>query len=249
MRGLPCFTLIATAVTSVVAHTTVYGVWINGVFQGDGRDVYIRSPPNNDPVKDITSSAMACNVNNSPVGTTLSVVGGDRFTFEWYHNSRDDDIIAASHLGPIAVYIAPTTSNGAGTVWTKIFEDVYNGTWATTRLISAHGQHTVVIPEVPAGDYLLRAEIAALHEAYSLYSQVPSKGTQFYISCAQIRVTSESASGSELSANTAFPGTYTDSTPGILWNVYDQDPTEYVAPGPDVWSGAPGGSISQVGSA
>ncbi len=41
MRGPLCFTLIATAVTSVVAHTTVYGVWINGVFQGDGRDVYV----------------------------------------------------------------------------------------------------------------------------------------------------------------------------------------------------------------
>lgn len=86
MRGLLCFSLITAAVTSVVAHTTVYGVWINGVFQGDGRDVYIRSPPNNDPVKDITSSAMACNVNNIAVGTTLSVVGGDSFTFEWYHN-------------------------------------------------------------------------------------------------------------------------------------------------------------------
>ena len=47
-----------------LAHTLVWGVWVNAVDQGDGRSVYIRSPPNNNPVKDITSAAMACNVNN-----------------------------------------------------------------------------------------------------------------------------------------------------------------------------------------
>ncbi|KAK0488927.1 glycoside hydrolase family 61 protein [Armillaria novae-zelandiae] len=234
MRGLLCFSLITTTITSVVAHTRVYGVWINGVFQGDGRDVYIRSPPTNDPVKDITSSAMACNVNNIAVGTTLSVTGGDKFTFEWYHDSRDDDIIAASHLGPIAVYIAPTTSNGAGTVWTKVFEDVYNGTWATTRLISAHGQHTVVIPDVPAGDYLLRGKVPP----FPCKAKAPPNTTIHSGNCCTSR-----------SVLVVLAGTYTDSTPGILWNVYDQDPTEYVAPGPDVWSGSLGGSISQVGSA
>lgn len=59
-------TLVALAafVSTVAAHTTVWGVWVNGVDQGDGRDQYIRSPPNNNPVKDLTTSAMACNVNN-----------------------------------------------------------------------------------------------------------------------------------------------------------------------------------------
>ncbi|KAG8678942.1 hypothetical protein FRC09_019398, partial [Ceratobasidium sp. 395] len=72
--------LVSAAVVS--AHATVYGVWINGVFQGDGRNQYIRSPPNNNPVKDLNSGAMACNVNNRAVGRTLSVKAGDTVTFE-----------------------------------------------------------------------------------------------------------------------------------------------------------------------
>lgn len=55
---------LVSLVASAVAHTTVWGVWVNGVDQGDGRNVYVRSPPNNNPVKDLTSDAMACNVNN-----------------------------------------------------------------------------------------------------------------------------------------------------------------------------------------
>jgi lytic cellulose monooxygenase (C1-hydroxylating) len=115
--------------TGANAHSTVWGAWVNGVFQwvfplnkllsfehkylrGDGRNVYIRSPPNNNPVKDIYSSAMTCNVNNNAAPKTLRVKPGDKYTFEWYHDYRDDEIIASSHKGPILVYIAPKSSNG-----------------------------------------------------------------------------------------------------------------------------------------
>ncbi|ESK85191.1 glycoside hydrolase family 61 protein [Moniliophthora roreri MCA 2997] len=238
--------VLASFVATTFAHTTVWGVWVNGAFQGDGRNNYIRSPPNNNPVKDLKSSAMTCNVNNRVVGNYVSVKAGDELTFEWYHNTRDDDIIAASHKGPILVYIAPASSNGQGPVWTKIFQDGYNSetsTWAVDRLISSHGQHSVIVPNLPAGDYLFRAEIIALHEAYDLYSQNNLKGAQFYISCTQIRVTS---SGDQtLPEGTSIPGAYTDSTPGIKWNLYEDgdDPNTYVVPGLQVWSGAQGGSV------
>ncbi|KAJ8457510.1 hypothetical protein ONZ45_g18283 [Pleurotus djamor] len=164
--------------------------------------------------------------------------------------SRDDDIIASSHKGPVQVYIAPAASNGAGPVWTKLFSDSYeNGYWAVDKLILAHGQHSVTIPNIPAGDYLLRAEIAALHEANVAYTSNPIRGVQMYMSCAQISVTS---SGTQtLPGGTSFPGTYTSSTPGIVWNLYDfvSNPNNYVAPGPAVWDGADGGSVAQVGSA
>ncbi|KAG8734932.1 hypothetical protein FRC10_011207 [Ceratobasidium sp. 414] len=151
-------TLLSAAFVS--AHTTVYGVWLNGVFQGDGRNSYIRSPPNNNPVKDLTSSAMACNVNNVVVPKSVSVKAGDTLTFEWYHDTRNDDIIATSHKGPVQVYIAPASSNGAGDVWVKIFSAKGSGsTWAVDQLIASHGQHSVKIPNVAAGQYLLRAEI------------------------------------------------------------------------------------------
>ena len=69
----PTHTLLRTALLGAVllarprfahAHTTVWGLWVNGADQGDGRNVYIRSPPNNSPVVDLTSDAMACNVDN-----------------------------------------------------------------------------------------------------------------------------------------------------------------------------------------
>ncbi|RDB23534.1 Endo-beta-1,4-glucanase D [Hypsizygus marmoreus] len=241
--------VLASFLATAVAHTTIWGVWVNGVFQGDGRNQYIRSPPNNNPVKDLKSSAMACNVNNRVVPKTVSVKSGDKLTFEWYHSTRNDDIIAASHHGPVLVYIAPASSNGQGAVWTKIFQDSYTSSWGVDRLIASHGQHSVVIPNIPAGDYLLRAELVTLHEADALYTQNPVRGVQLYPGCAQIKVTS---SGSQqLPGGLSFPGSYTDSTPGIQWNIYlpQNNPASYVPPGGAVWSGAAGGSIAQVGSA
>nr|ALN96977.1 auxiliary activity 9 [Panus similis] len=245
--GLTALSFVASA----AAHTLVWGVWVNGVDQGDGRNIYIRSPPNNNPVKNLTSPDMTCNVDNRVVPKSVPVNAGDTLTFEWYHNTRDDDIIASSHHGPIAVYIAPAASNGQGNVWVKLFEDAYNvtnSTWAVDRLITAHGQHSVVVPHVAPGDYLFRAEIIALHEADSLYSQNPIRGAQFYISCAQITINSSDDS-TPLPAGVPFPGAYTDSTPGIQFNIYTTPATSYVAPPPSVWSGALGGSIAQVGDA
>lgn len=56
----------------------------------------------------------------------------------------------------VQVYIAPASSNGAGAVWTKLASDSYSGSWAVTRLISSKGKHSVNIPNIPAGDYLIR---------------------------------------------------------------------------------------------
>lgn len=144
------------------------------------------------------------------------------------------------------MYIAPAATNGSGPVWVKIFEDTYTTSWAVDRLITAHGQHTVIVPDIPAGNYLFRAEINALHQADALYDQNPLRGAQFYISCAQITVTSDGPD--TLPEGIALPGAYTDSTPGIQWNLYDgSDPTKYVGPGPPVWDDALGGSIALVG--
>ncbi|KAF9007487.1 glycosyl hydrolase family 61-domain-containing protein [Cyathus striatus] len=236
------FLALASVVSTVVAHATVYGVWVNGVDQGDGRDNYIRSPLSNSPVKDLTSSDMMCNTNNRVVPSTVPVQAGDTVTFEWNHANRDDDIIDSSHKGPVQVYISSADKND----WTKLFEDGYTGgSWAVTRLISEHGQHSIIVPDIPAGDYLLRAEIAALHESDTLYSQNSARGNQFYPSCVQIKVTS---SGSEvLPGGSAFPGAYTDSTPGVLFDLYSADASTYIPPGPSVWTGAKGGSIKRVG--
>ena len=92
--------------TTVSAHAQVYGLWVNGEDQGDGRNVYIRSPPSNSPVKDLTSPDLVCNVNGGKAAPEfVKAASGDELTFEWYHDNRGDDIIDGSHKGPIISYL------------------------------------------------------------------------------------------------------------------------------------------------
>jgi len=238
---------LVSLAASASAHTLVWGVWVNGVDQGDGRSLYVRSPPNNNPVKNISLPDMACNVNNVPVPNTVNVQAYDEITFEWYHNTRDDDIIASSHHGPISVWIAPTSSEGAGDVWVKLFEDTYTTSWAVDRLIISHGQHSIIVPPIASGDYLLRAEIIALHEADVSYEDNPVRGAQFYISCTQVHI--DSPASTPLPTGVSFPGAYNESSPGVVFNIYSLPATSYVAPPPDLWSAALGGSIELVGNA
>ncbi|VUC33937.1 unnamed protein product [Clonostachys rosea] len=232
------------AMASVVsAHTHLWSVWINGEDQGDGRSKYIRSPPNNDPVKDLTSPNLVCNVNGgTAVSDFVSAAAGDEITFEWYHDNRADDIIAESHKGPIITYVAEyTDGNGASGIWTKIAEEGYEGgKWAVENLISNKGKKVVTIPSsLKAGKYLFRQEIIAHHESDTAYNVNSARGAQFYPTCVQVEITSGgSATPSE---NFDFNTGYTYADPGIVFNLYGSF-TSYSIPGPDVWTGADSGS-------
>lgn len=231
------------AITS--AHTTIWNIYVNGVDQGVGNKAggYIRFPPNNSPVKDLTSKDLTCNVANTPNTKTVTAAAGDKITVEWHHNDNtaSDDIIDPSHKGPVLVYIAPTASNGAGDVWVKLAESGLNaGTWAVDTLIANKGKHDFTLPSVLApGNYLVRPEIIALHEADAAFTANPARGAQLYMECIQLQVT---GSGSTtLPAGVAIPGAYKETDPGIVFNLYG-GPTTYTIPGPPVWNAAAGGS-------
>ncbi|KAJ8075064.1 hypothetical protein PM082_019391 [Marasmius tenuissimus] len=253
MHTTALFTLLCFT-TSVLAHSRVWGVWVNGKFQEDGRNVYIRSPETNYPVKDLYSKDMVCNTNNRVAPRSVNVKSGDELTFEWYHESRHDDIITDTHKGPIQVYIAPTSSDLASKpIWTKIFSDTYDSgskKWATIRLKKTKGQHSIIIPDIPTGDYTLRAEIIALHQALYPYNIKRNKGAEFYVSCVQIHIDNGSPT-KELPGGTSFPGTYSYDSRSIVWDLFGPkdkwNPQEYVTPGPGVWDGAKGGKIEKVG--
>jgi hypothetical protein len=121
--------------------------------------------------------------------------------------------------------------DGSGEVWFKIFEQgptISGGqlSWPSSGATKV----TVPIPKsLPSGEYLFRVEHIALHSAGS------SGGAQFYISCAQVKVTG-GGSGSP-SPLVAFPGAYKASDPGILINIYYPIPTSYTPPGPRPWKG------------
>lgn len=63
-------------------------------------------------------------------------------------------------------YIAPTKSNGAGDVWVKFAEDGYaDGKWAVNTLIANKGKHSITVPDLAAGEYLLRPKINTARSA------------------------------------------------------------------------------------
>jgi lytic cellulose monooxygenase (C1-hydroxylating) len=78
---LSIFLFAAAAARSVTAHATVMAAWLNDVDLGLGNSAsgYIRSPPSNSPITDVTSSSMTCNVNGQyAVAKTIEVKAGDK---------------------------------------------------------------------------------------------------------------------------------------------------------------------------
>jgi cellulase len=122
--------------------------------------------------------------------------------------------------------------------WFKIYQNTWakrsgssNGGddhWGVKDLNAHCGRLDVRIPtNIASGDYLLRAEVIALHAAGS------AGGAQLYMSCYQLTVNGGSG-GSP--ATVSFPGAYRASDPGLQINIY-QAMSSYTAPGPAVISG------------
>ncbi|KAF3004777.1 hypothetical protein E8E13_002001 [Curvularia kusanoi] len=234
---------LAAASQLASAHTTVWSISVNGKDAGVGNKAggYIDSPPNNNPVTDVTSAAMECNVAGTKASTSVTVKGGDKIAFQWHHNSNDagDDIIADSHKGPINVYVSKA---GSSLSWTKIWEDgLSGGKWAVDKLLAGSytgkkGQHDMTLPNLAPGDYILRPEINALHEGNR------QGGAQFYMECVHIKV--EGSGTAQLPSNgVKFPGAYKATDAGVLFDIY-AGKTSYPGVGPAVWSGASSGGSS-----
>ncbi|TFK18806.1 hypothetical protein FA15DRAFT_728773 [Coprinopsis marcescibilis] len=217
------FLVAASLMHTALAHMGIYGVWLNGEFRGDGRNVHVRTP--------------ASKI-NSPAG--------DTFAPEWFWSERGD-FYTGNHKGPLLVYIAPAVTSGPNTpnIWTKLYHYAYNttdGYWSDDyfqkNAEATKGHHFITIPDIPAGDYLVRSEIITLQEA--MYDN----GAQHYPSCVQIRVKTNGSA--VLPGGVSFPGTYVPLQRGLKWGLGGDDPSEYPIPGGPVWEGSPGGGIYKL---
>ncbi|KAJ1987871.1 hypothetical protein GGI25_004172 [Coemansia spiralis] len=240
---------VFASIAQVSAHTYLSHVTLDGTKYAEG--VCIRPYPTNRnfPVKDPSSTDLTCGVGgvSSVAAQTCPVDAGSTITVEWHHNddSASDDIIDVSHLGPCLVYMAPLSSNGAGDVWFKIFEDGYDPAtkqWCVNKIRANGGKLDVTLPsDIKAGDYLLRTEVIALHEADADYAVNPARGAQYYPNCAQVSV---SGGGDAVPQGYAIPGIYKTNSPGILFNLYTSFDS-YPIPGPPVYvSGSSSSSSS-----
>ncbi|KAF2465229.1 glycoside hydrolase [Lindgomyces ingoldianus] len=218
------------------AHTIFQELWVNGVAQGHTKG--IRVPAYDGPITDVTSNDVICNGGQQHTECTpqMQVKAGDKLTAEWHHTldsgstGEAQDPIDKGHLGPVMVYLAKVddalTTKVTGLKWFKIYEDGLDskGQWAVTRLYNNKGKVNFTLPScVQSGQYLLRAELIALHGAASY------PGAQLYMECAQINVT---GGGSANPPTVSFPGAYKGTDPGIKFQLFYPTPTTYTIPGP-----------------
>ena len=140
--------------------------------------------------------------------TVIDVTAGSTVTAIWRHTltSGPDSVMDPSHLGPTLAYLKKVddakTDPGPGDGWFKIQEDGYSGgVWGTSKVINDGGKHQIKIPDcIEPGQYLLRAEMIALHGAGTY------PGAQFYMECAQLNIVG--GSGAKTPDTHAIPGIY-----------------------------------------
>ncbi|WYZ45217.1 hypothetical protein EsH8_VIII_000533 [Colletotrichum jinshuiense] len=233
------------------AHTMLSKLYVDGQSQGDA--TCIRTPKDGDtatsPVAGLTSDDMACGKDGEIAAAyTCAAPGSSKLTFEFrqWPDARADGSIDPSHKGPCSVYIkkvddmATTAAAGAG--WFKIWDDGYDEStqqWCVDKLIANNGLLTVELPSgLPAGYYLVRPEILALHQAVSL------KDPQYYVGCAQVYIQSGPSGTLEVPSEYAvsIPGYIDGSEPGNTFNLYDNPQYPYPVPGPKPYS--PSGTAS-----
>ncbi len=180
MKGLA----LLAAASAVSAHTIFVQLEAGGVTNAISKG--IRTPTYDGPITDVTSNDLACNGGPNPTTPSkdvITVTAGTTVKAIWRHTltSGADDVMDASHKGPTIAYLKKvsdaTTDTGIGGGWFKIQEDGYtNGQWGTSTVITNGGFHYINIPAcIPNGQYLLRAEMIALHAASS------SGGAQLYV--------------------------------------------------------------------
>jgi len=233
------FRVTALISGSAYAHSIFTNLKVGSTLNGVG--VGIREPSYDGPITDVTSNNIACNGGPNPTTPSTKVFdveAGSAVTAVWRHTqtSGPNDVIDASHKGPVMAYMKKVsnaaTDPGYGSGWFKISEagltNAAAKTWATDDLIKALGQQSIPIPScIASGQYLLRAELIALHGAES------ANGAQFYMECAQINVTG--GTGAKTPATVSLPGAYKANDPGILINIYNTL-SSYTIPGPSVFT-------------
>jgi hypothetical protein len=243
------FMTVALATLSS-AHQMITHFHINGKADSS----CVRQPDSADPIIDLSSDAMACNiVNQYPATSKCAIKPSDNIAFEWrvdrniapadYPLKEPGDIRVGvtddSHKGPCAVYMKKvsdaSTATGPGDGWFKVSEDGLdsNGTFCTTRLREANAPQPGVIPQnIEAGDYLLRGEFLTLNNAGPA-SIGGAEQPQFYSGCVQVTVSG--TSGTAKPETVSIPGYVNISTPGLIFDIWNS-PTNtyknYPIPGP-----------------
>ncbi|KAF2674429.1 hypothetical protein BT63DRAFT_408618 [Microthyrium microscopicum] len=217
--------VIASAIALLSAVTEGHYMFqtVKSGSQGGGVYQFVRKNTNhNSPVVDLGDKDLRCNVGGTSGASTetMPVAAGSTVTF-----GADT---AVYHQGPISFYMTQVpdakTADGS-TPWFKVKDigPTFAGGQAKWDMSK---NYSVKIPScIAPGDYLLRIQQLAIHN--------PGGKPQFYISCAQIKV---SGGASTLPKPTvSIPGAFKASDSGYTANIYNNFKS-YTVPGPSVFT-------------
>ncbi|KAE8334642.1 glycosyl hydrolase family 61-domain-containing protein [Aspergillus arachidicola] len=191
----------------------------------DTQDAYVQTFDYNQP-------NIICHEDAKPGALAGEVAAGGKVTLHWSRWFED-------HRGPVISYLANCNGSCASVNKTKLeFFKIEEaglldnskspGRWASDELMAANNTWTVNIPsDIAAGNYVLRHEIIALHNAMS------NNGAQAYMQCINLKIT-----GGGTAAPKGIPATqfYKPTDPGILVDIFNNLRT-YVIPGPALYHG------------
>ncbi|KAK1762941.1 family 61 glycosyl hydrolase [Phialemonium atrogriseum] len=226
-----------TCASSTSAHTIFTQLTAGGTTYGVS---YAIRTPSYDGPQTPDSANIACNGPPNPTTPSdkiIEVQAGSSVSAVWRHTleSGPNDVMDAGHKGPVMAYLKKVTNaktdSGVGDGWFKIQQEGLNGgTWGTDTVINNKGNQVINIPKcIEDGQYLLRAEMIALHGARDV------NGAQLYMECAQINISG--GTGTVKPKTHSIPGIYKSNDPGLLLDIYNvKQPFNYVIPGPELFT-------------
>lgn len=189
-----------------------------------------RQWPDYNPIMMVTDAKMTCNGGTS-APLSAKITAGENITAVWKQWTHAQ--------GPVMVWMYPCPSgfdacDGLGADWFKIdemglFGDNPNSEdWGTAIVLNTNEWSSKVPESLKPGDYLIRHELLALHQANT---------PQFYPECAQLTVEGSGSASPSGEYLTPIPAYAPQSDPGIMVDIYNGGLTSYTPPGPKVWTG------------
>ncbi|EIW53754.1 glycoside hydrolase family 61 protein [Trametes versicolor FP-101664 SS1] len=225
--------VLSILAAQVLAHYTFPSLIVDGVKTEPWVNVRMTNNHYSQaPVTNVTSPDLRCYTSSTnATARTISLPAGAPLGL-----ACDQTLY---HPGVVNVYMARARArtdvaqwDGDGQVWFKAHEitAVTDGGKSIAWPAQGLGSVNFTLPRaLPAGQYLVRVEAIALHEAERV------GGAQFYIACGQINVTG--GGSGKPGPLVAIPGVYTGKEPGILIDINWPIPKNYTQPGPLVWTG------------
>ncbi|KAH8723226.1 glycoside hydrolase [Phaeosphaeriaceae sp. PMI808] len=262
MRNFP---IVFSLVVSVVGHSHVDEIWApspSSHYNGWNPNYYESALyPNNTPGWYTTGQggrplypihantySIICNNASSPANTSAPITAGETVRVRWWNPGP----WPSNHKGPVIDYIAPCngscrTVDARALKFVKIAELGWinnsrdEGYWAADKLLDDDSSWNITIPrDLKAGEYVLRTEIIALHQAHLVVGNgtYSSIGAELYPQCINLKVVSNGTK--TITGGVDARTLYTGAELGLAYRTLHttREHADYVIPGPAIWSGA-----------